>query len=108
MKLLDDYLSLQQQIYSYFGYQEQFRVFPIDDKRDMYWWTDYREISYAKSNQDFKSGNYYCDEIYNQHHLPKWVYHGSEYTMFVVDTHVDGNKFLSIYDNQKELKESPF
>ncbi len=33
------------------------------------------------------------------------VYRGQDYTMISVDTHVDGNKFLQIFDNKKEVKE---
>lgn len=38
--------------------------------------------------------------------LPKWVYEGLEFTMVVVDTHIDGNKFLAVYDNKKRVEAS--
>jgi hypothetical protein len=47
-------------------------------------------------------GDYYSNEIYTQRFLPKWVYRGEKYTMICVDTHTDGNKFLQIFDNEKE------
>jgi hypothetical protein len=66
------------------------------------------EVRFAKTAQDLDdedAGNYYSNEIYTQRHLPKWIYRGAEYTMIVVDTHTDGNKFLQIFDNSKEITE---
>jgi hypothetical protein len=49
----------------------------------------------------------YAAEIYTQRFLPKWVYRGAEYTMVCVDTRTDGNKFLMVFDNKKEIKIVP-
>lgn len=46
----------------------------------------------------------YSDEIYTQCFLPKWIYRGKDYTMILIDIHTDGNRFLAIYDNKKEIK----
>lgn len=111
MKLLDEYLKLQQEIYEYFGYVEQWRVIPIDDRRECYWWLNGdEEVIYADRLEDFDEsvGNYYSDEIYTQRHHSKWVYRGKDYTMIMVDTNTDGNKFLAIYDNNKEVPDNPF
>lgn len=110
MKILDDYLKLQQEIYDYFDYEEQWRVIPIDDRRDFYWYLNSDEVSYAEKLEDFNEevGNYYADSIYTQRHHDQWVYRKDDYTMIMVDTHCDGNKFLAIFDNTKEQKESPF
>jgi hypothetical protein len=45
---------------------------------------------------------YYSNLIYTQRFLPKWVYRGEKFTMICVDTRTDGNKFLQIFDNEKE------
>lgn len=111
MKILDDYLALQAQIYAYFGYVENWAAFPIDDRRKMHW----RLIEYQPSGAGrvefvaelpLSEDNemLYSDDIYKQRHLSKWVYRGPEYTMIVVDTRTDGNKFLAIYSNDKEEK----
>ena len=108
MKLLDDYLSLQQQIYDYFGYKEDWCVFPIDDARKYYWRLSGRgpdEVQFAENPQEANGEKGYSNEIYMQRFLSKWVYRGAEYTMILVDTHTDGNKFLQIFDNAKELTE---
>lgn len=109
MKLLDEYFEIQEKIYDYFGYKEDWRVLPLDDKRD-YLWYDYLwyisddEVLFAKTLKDFEksNGEYYSDELYGN------IIHVTEdYTMIAVDTHTDGNKFLAIYDNNKKLKENP-
>ena len=104
MKQLDDYLKLQKDIYDYFGYNEDWRVIPIDDARSYYWKATDTSVKFAESIEQFNSdGDYYQNEIYKQRFLPKWIYRGNEYTMICVDTHTDGNQFLQIFDNSKEI-----
>lgn len=112
MKLLDEYNSVRQAIFDYFGYKEDWVVLPLDDARDFFWQLDQSEsgggeVRYAFTREDLldiAAGNYYDSSIYTQQFLPKWVYRGPEFTMIVVDTHTDGNKFLQIFDNSKEVK----
>ena len=108
MQLLDNYLNLQKQIHEYFGYVENWRVFPINDCRNYHWrliGSGPGTVRFADTLElllDEEKENYYENEIYTQRHLSKWVYRAKEYTMIVVDTHTDGNMFLSIFDNSKE------
>lgn len=112
MRLLDEYFELQQKIFDYFGYVEDWVCIPIDDRREMYWILDQSEsgrgeVTYHEtplSRQDVEDGNCYSNSIYTQRFLPKWVYRGKDYTMICVDTHTDGNKFLAIFSNDKEQK----
>lgn len=107
MKLLDDYLELQRELFEYFGYVEDWRVIPVDDAR-AYYWRLYGEgpgeVRFAETPEllDDPDGNYYANEIYTQRFLPRWIYRGPEYTMVVVDTNVDDNKFLQIFSNDRE------
>lgn len=114
MKLLDQYFELQQELYEYFGYKEDWVVIPLDDGRE-YYWTLFEDedgsgfVNFAdtvEKLQDRDAGEYYQYSIYQQRFLPKWVYRGEKYTMISVNTHVDGNKFLQIFDNAKEIKET--
>lgn len=112
MKLLDDYFKLQDEIYKYFGYQEDWVVIPLDNATDYYWLIEGDEMTgevvYAETKEqlaDKEAGEYYANEIYTQRFLPKWVYRAKDYTMIVVDTHTDGNKFLQVFDNAKEVKD---
>ena len=111
MRLLNDYFNMQQQIYNYFGYVEDWRVLPIEDSTEYYWHITGEEsgceVKFAKYEENLFEGTMedgYSNEIYTQRHLPKWVYRGADYTMTVVDTNTDGNKFLQIFDNSKERK----
>ena len=104
MKLLDDYLSLQKKIYNYFGYFEDWRVFPIDDRTELYWKLNGEyEIEYGDKSDFSNPDCYYSDEIFKCRFLPKSIYRGKKYTMILLDTHTDGNMFLAIYDNRKEV-----
>jgi len=106
MELLNDYLTLRQRVFDYFGYVEAWRVLPFDDRREYYWrlTDDEKSVEYGPDDP-FEPEALYEDEVYTQRHLPKWIYRGSEFTMILVDTHTDFNQFLAIYDNAKEVKE---
>ena len=106
MKLLNEYNALKKQIHEYFGYIEDWVTIPFDDATDMYWRLDGEgpgEVRFAEYPEEVD--DMYANEIYTQRFLPKWVYRGEEYTMICVDTHTDGNKFLQIFDNSKEIKD---
>ena len=113
MKELTEYFALQNKIYEYFGYVEDWVVIPIDDRREYLWRLSGVEkndfVTYWKSDEKLELGEYYQDDIYTQRFLQPqgWVYFGKEYTMICVDTHTDGNKFLAIYDNAKRREGSP-
>ena len=134
MKVLDNYLKFQKELFAYFGYVEDWVAIPIDDARDYYWFVEQGEhgahpgkgrVGFAESKevlmQAFQATGgrgvlhveycglpipeaYYENSIYTQRFLPKWVYEGEEYTMICVDTHTDGNKFLQIFDNSKKME----
>lgn len=114
MELLDQYNALEEQIHQYFGYVEDWVAIPMNDNTSMYWHLSGEgrgdNVRYAETQADLEdedTGNYYEDQIYTQRFLPKWVYRGEEYTMIACDPMVDGNKFLRIFDNSKEIKELP-
>jgi hypothetical protein len=107
VKELDKYFKLRQEIFDYFGYVEDWVVLPFDDARDYYWrlrqeenGSGYVEFG-GPSPEDI---GIYINEIYTQRFLPKWVYRGKDYTMICVNPRVDGNRFLQIFDNSKEVK----
>lgn len=104
MKMLDDYFKCKYAIHEYFGYEENWVEIPIEDTRDYVWMVNDDQVSFAETIDDFSGGNHYTDEIYTQRYLKKYVYRGEDYTMICVDTHTDGNKFLRIFDNKKEIE----
>lgn len=109
MQLLNDYFRLRLELFDYFGYVENWKAIPVDDATQYYWQLSGEsfgdEVLFADTLEELENrdGNFYSNEIYTQRHLPKWIYRGADYTMVVVDTHVDGNKFLQIFDNAKEV-----
>lgn len=113
MKKLDEYFKLQKEIYDYFGYKEDWVVIPIEDSREYFWELKQEldgsgEVSFWENKLNvgkFTKTDGYSNSIYTQRFLSKWVYVGKDYTMIVVDTQTDGNKFLSIFDNKKQVKE---
>jgi len=111
MKLLGEYFKLQNEIYEYFGYQEDWVVIPMESKLNYFWYIDPTEkdhVIYWESKKDVvELGQWYQDGIYTQRFLPKWVYRGPEFTMICTNPGVDGNKFLSVFDNTKEHKSIP-
>lgn len=104
MKQLDDYFKLQKEIYEYFGYNEDWKVIPLEDGTDYIWMVNDSQVAFAETMDDFSGGNYYANEIYTQRFLKTWVYRGEDYTMICVDTRTDGNKFLQVFDNKKEIE----
>lgn len=111
MKLLTQYFKLQKEIYDYFGYVEDWVTIPIDDATDYYWTLENRSsgngtVTFAETKEqlaDEEKADYYQHEIYTQRFLPKWVYRAEDYTMIVVDTETDGNKYLQIFDTHIQL-----
>ena len=111
MKTLKDYFNLQKKVYDYFGYAEDWRVIPLEDATDAYWHLTGEgsgdSVCFSPKKEFDDEGCLYMNRVYTQRFLPKWVYRGEDYTMVCVDTHVDGNKFLQVFDNSKEVKELP-
>lgn len=111
MKQLKQYFELQQEIFRYFGYVEDWAVIPLDDATDMYWILEQEEDGGGQvlfcaepiTQEVLDSGLFYSNRIYTQRFLPRWVYPGQDYTLICVDTQTDGNKFLTIFSNDKRI-----
>ena len=100
MKLLDNYLDLQQDIYDYFEYDEKWSVYPIDDSRDHYWFIDRNSVVFCDKPFDrdvIVNGLFYTGVIDDS------IYTKEDFTMIQVDTQTDGNIFLQIFDNSKKV-----
>jgi hypothetical protein len=115
-QIIDQYFKLMKEVHEAFGYEEDWVVIPLDDARDYYWQLSdntffggseggVRFADTPELLEDEEAGQYYENSIYTQRFLPKYVYRTEDYTMISVDTHTDGNKFLQIFDNAKEVKD---
>lgn len=111
MDLLKQYFGLQEQIFAFFGYVEDWRIIPLSDHTGYYWILEQKDdgsghvLFHEKPFDDalFESGMYYRFEIYTQRHLPQWVYSGEGYTMVCCDTQQDMNYLLCVFDNEKRM-----
>jgi ribA/ribD-fused uncharacterized protein len=103
------YNWLQGEIWeNYFGYVEDWCIFPLEFTLDDYWYIGpgffskesvvFSPSKEALLNKDEKN-------VYSNSFLPQTIYEGSDgrYTMILVDTHTDGNQYLQILDNTKKI-----
>lgn len=112
MQLLDEYMAKKKEVLEYFGYVADWVEIPLEDYREYVWQLDtdekgYGEVLYAETEEDMndrEAGEYYSASIYTQRFLNQWVYRGEDFTLICMDTHTDGNKFLGVFDNSKEIK----
>lgn len=111
---IDNYFSSKKIVQKLFGYQPNYKEIPMDDLRGYYWMIvggegDGGKICYSKeslSTEVIVAGNtLYTGDIYTQRFLTKWVYRSlnGQHVMISVDTRTDLNKFLMIFDADKEV-----
>lgn len=110
---IDNYFSSKEIVHKLFGYKADWKEIPMDDLRGHYWMIVGGEgsggmVCYYKeplSKEIIESGVFYSGPIYTQRFLPKWVYRSlnGQHVMISVDTRVDLNKFLMIFDADKEV-----
>lgn len=110
--MIETYNKALQAIYDHVGFVEDWAVYPIEDRNKMFWSIGINNdtVKFAEtkdkfnSGGDYSGGDYYVYEIYKQRFYNKWIYRGDNYTMIIVDTHTDGNKFFAVFDNNMEIK----
>lgn len=104
--LMKNFNAAKQAIYDHVGFKEDWTVYAIDDRTEMFWAVDFKgkSVRYASAPKQLSSPDqdYYEDEIYTQRFYSQWIYRGKDLTMIFVDTHTDGNKFFAFFDNTKE------
>lgn len=104
--------DIEEEIHTAFGYKEDWVKIPLDNQIDCYWMLFQKDgerggkvvwSSETFTEESIKTGDkIYSGPIYTQRFLPKFVYRREDLTMISVDTQTDGNKFLMIFDNEKE------
>lgn len=107
MNIIEKYNKALEDIYNHVGFQEDWVVYPIDDRTHYYWKIKCSiSVGYGKDKKTVinETGEYYEDEIYTQRFYTKHVYRGETYTLIFCDPHVDGMKYFAIYSNDKEMK----
>lgn len=104
LKLMKNFDDAKQALYDHVGFVEDWTVYAIENRIDMFWRVDNGSVKFARTMKEFNSdGDYYKNEIYTQRFYDKHIYRGTGLTMIFVDTHTDGNKFFAFYHNSKEV-----
>lgn len=102
-ELIKNYEDALQAIYDHVGFVEDWVVYPIDDKTEMFWDISDGHVNYAESKNLVGSDDAYLDEIYTQRFYSKHVYEGAEFTMIFCNPGVDGMKWFRLFDNKKRV-----
>ena len=106
--ILDDCFGAEQEVHEVFGYKQDWVRIPLEDCRDAWWFIREGNVVHGDDEHPYdaggiRDGHCFVWEIYTHRFLPKWVYETPTHTMICVDTHVDGNKYLAIFDNTKRM-----
>jgi hypothetical protein len=114
-KDIDLYFETKARIHEAFGYKPDWVEIPMDDCRGQHWMlvdgegpgarcvhSDQPLTAELVAGGSIYSGPIYSGPIYTQRFLPKWVYRAGKHVMVSVDTETDTNKFLMIFDADKE------
>lgn len=110
--MLDKYFkrdALEREIFKAFGYEEQWRAFPLWDVRAEYWMRS-RDTSIAFHKEPFTKeniieGRHSSCVLYKTMHMTKSVFEAEGLVMVLGDTQCDGNIALFILDASRECKD---
>jgi hypothetical protein len=89
-----------------FGYEDDWRVFPVVDHRAFWWQVNDKEVLYGEAPEDLEneeSMGLYSSVIYTYRHLDKYIYEIDTHTMILMDTQCDNNIFLAIFSNERRI-----
>jgi hypothetical protein len=111
--VIDTYFAAKNEIHKLMGYVPDWVEIPMSDERGQYWMLPDGEESgkFVWSRVPFTSESIidgksiYSGLIYTQRFLSKYVYRTHIYVMVSLDTQTDGNKFLAIFDADKECQD---
>lgn len=100
--LINNFFRLQREVHELFEYTEDWRIFPMIDNREYYWYIDGDSVRYC-DDLTFDDSNTYSGTIYHYRHIRKHVFETSELTMVLVDTSCDSNIVLMIFSNDRKI-----
>lgn len=93
MKQLKKYFKVVKEIYDYFDYSNDKKIYPIEDYTDFYWKKKNNKLYYSYDKIEF------YDDIFLKE------YEGDDYIMFLInDTH-NLDDCLIIFDLKKKLND---
>ena len=112
MDLLRQHNEARQGLLDYFGYAEGWVVLPVEDCTTYHWFirgSEERGVVMSCLPEDLAGlcmSDALVADIYTLKEHSKWVYRKDDYTLILTNPHMEGNRFLSIFDNSKEVKRS--
>jgi hypothetical protein len=114
-KLLDDFISARDALYAHCGFKEDWITFPIEaGNLESFWMVPNEElpnspVRWAKDEKtllDPNSEEYYsADLVKHRFFNGKSVFRGEDLTLVIGEPHVDGMRWLYVFDSHKEIKE---
>lgn len=105
--LLNKYQEIEQQIYDYFDYEEEWSKFCIENCTEYFWYLGKCEYVFycnAKNKEEAKEIILIGVESYSSRIINNSIYKKNDLTLILLDTECDGNVFLSIFDNSKKIE----
>lgn len=112
-KVLDEWNKVEASLHRHVGYEENWTVFPIDDRRAYYWRLAVGSVWFSEDPRFRDEGGDDPEHhpVYNDAFVTLnqsgCVFRGEELTAILVDTQTDGNKFLAFFSNDKEVNLDP-
>lgn len=103
--MIDKYFQLEEAILHEFGFEQDWRVLPLMDYRK-YWWAIgdddvyFDESPFSLLDIDEEKVKY-AEQIYRKDNIKRI----HDFTLVPVDTNCDGNIWLMILDNEKEVRD---
>jgi hypothetical protein len=112
MDLVDTYKAAERAILQHCGYEHGWAVYPLQDQRGQFWGIHggccyhspkHEVIAAVIAEMDYPEE--YDRDLYSSVIRGRpGVYRGAEFTLVCEDTQTDGNVFLSIYQNDHEVR----
>lgn len=100
-ELIQKYNELEQEILDRFNYERNWDIAPLDNCTDYYWFINSGgDVNWSEEPYDMKNiGEGYSAAIIGK------VYRAGGFVLIHGDTQCDGDDFLMIFDEEKEVKE---
>ena len=111
-EILNGFFNLRKEIQDYFGYEEDWEVLPLSDEREMFWMIVEGKtpfIIYSEKPitvESIADGDVVIGAIHGIHQTRRTAYRREDLVAIPVDTKWDGNKYLMIFDTEKEVPHS--
>lgn len=109
-EMLDQYFEAEKSLHRHFGFEELWRILPIDDLRGKHWFVNEWIEKVVWSDSPFtkeliEDGKVYDAGFYGNRHLRKAVMRTDDYTMVAIDTNCDFNVVLAVFENRLEMND---